>query len=384
VCFRLVQTLSTLLAFLAGAALVALMLQDAFEVMLLPRRVQRRWRLMGIFFHFAWALWAGLGRRVKPRSERERFLSLFGPISMVGLFSIWFVGLVAGFGLVYWSLERHLPSHYDLGSYVYMSGATLVTLGYGDFTPHTAITKGITVAEAATGFGLLAAVIGYLPVLYQLFSRRETHVMQLDGRAGSPPTAGALLGRHAANHALHKLDDLLLDWEKWCAELVESHLSYPMLSFYRSQHSNQNWLAALAAITDCCVIVMVGLKDVPAFQSKMTFAMARLAMIELCRVFHLSPIPHPENRIRPQNFQTLNEEISACGLGWIDPQRAEEKVAEFDATYEPFLQALAQFLIIDLPSVTPRSENGSGLDNWQRSIRGRSAKSLVEKPRGLA
>ena len=375
------HTLSTLLAFSAGAALIALMLQDAFEVMLLPRRVRRRWRLMGIFFHLAWALWAGIGRHIKERSERERFLSLFGPISMVGLFSIWAVGLVAGFGLVFWSLERHLPNHYDLGSYVYMSGTTLVTLGYGDFTPHTGITKAIAVAEAATGFGLLAVVIGYLPVLYQLFSRRETHVMQLDGRAGSPPTAAALLGRHASNQALHKLDYLLLDWEKWCAELVESHLSYPMLSFYRSQHANQNWLAALAAITDCCVIVMVGLKDVPAFQAKMTFAMARLAMVELCRVFHLSPIPHSEDRIGRGEFQALDAQLSASGLAWIDSCAAHHKVAEFDATYEPFLQALAKFLVIDLPSMAPGSENGNGLDNWQRSVRGRSAKSLVEQAR---
>jgi nitrate reductase NapE component len=355
------------------------MLQDAFEVMLLPRRVRRRWRLMGLFLCFAWALWAGIGRQIKPHCERERFLSLFGPISMVGLFSIWAIGLMAGFGLVFWSLERHLPNHYDLGSYLYMSGTTLVTLGYGDFTPHAVSAKAIAVAEAATGFGLLAVMISYLPVLYQLFSRRETYVMQLDGRAGSPPTAGVLLGRHASNQALHKLDDLLLDWEKWCAELVESHLSYPMLSFYRSQHANQNWLTALAAITDCCVIVMVGLKDVPAFQAKMTFAMARLAMVELCRVFHLSPIPHPEDRIGRDEFQALNAELSASGLAWVDSGAADGKVAEFDATYEPFLQALARFLIIDLPSVTPGS--GNGLDNWQRSVRGRSAKSLVEQAR---
>jgi len=383
-CYRLMQTLTTLLAFSAGAALVALMLQDAFEVMLLPRRVRRHWRLMGIFFHFAWALWSGIGRQIKPRSERERFLSLFGPISLVGLFSIWAIGLVAGFGLLYWSLERHLPSYYDLGSYFYMSGTTLVTLGYGDFTPHAGITKAIAVAEAATGFALLAVVIGYLPVLYQLFSRREAHVMQLDGRAGSPPTAGALLGRHASNQALHKLDDLLLDWEKWCAELVESHLSYPMLSFYRSQHANQNWLAALAAITDCCVIVMVGLKDVPAFQAKMTFAMARLAMIELCLVFHLSPVANPEDRIGHREFQALNADITAAGLAWTDPSIAEGKVAEFDATYAPFLHALANFLIIDLPSVAPGSENGNRLDNWQQSVRGRSAKGLVEQARGGA
>jgi len=117
-----------------GVTLPLLVFREAFEVMLLPRRVRRHWRLMGIFFHFAWALWSGIGRQIKPRSERERFLSLFGPISLVGLFSIWAIGLVAGFGLLYWSLERHLPSYYDLGSYFYMSGTTLVTLGYGDFT----------------------------------------------------------------------------------------------------------------------------------------------------------------------------------------------------------------------------------------------------------
>ncbi len=377
------QSLLTFIAFAAGAALLALMLQDAFEVMLLPRRVRRRWRLMGIFFHMAWAFWAAIARRREPRCERERFLSLFGPVSMVALFSIWAVGLTAGFGLIMWSLERHLPAHYDLGSYFYMSGATLVTLGFGDYTPHTGITKAISVAEAATGFGLLAVVIGYLPVLYQLFSRRETHVMQLDGRAGSPPTASALLSRHARDRALHKLDNLLMDWERWCAELVESHISYPMLSFYRSQHANQNWLAALAAITDCCVIVMVGLKDVPAFQAKMTFAMARLAMIELCRVFHLSPIPRPKDRIGHQGFQALNSEITAAGLVWADQGAAEAALTEFRATYEPFLQALANYLIIDLPNVALPNAKSDGLDNWQRSVRGRSAKSLVEhaKPR---
>ena len=331
------HTLSTLLAFLAGVALIALMLQDSFEVMLLPRLVRRRWR---------WALWAGIGRRMR-----------------------WSASFPSG--LVYWSQERRLPAHYDPGSYVYMSGATLVALGYGDFTPHTGVTQAIAVTEAATGFGLLAVVIGYLPVLYQLFSRRETHVMQLDGRAGSPPTAGALLSRHASNRALHKLDGLLLDWEKWCAELVESHISYPMLSFYRSQHANQNWLAAL---------VMVGVDDIPAFQAKMTFAMSRLAMIELCRVFHLSPISHPEDRIGHQGFEALNSEISGTGLAWPHPADAEGKIAE-DATYEPFLQALANYLIIDLPGIAPTGESANRLDNWQRSVRGRSAKSLVEQAR---
>ena len=139
-----------------------------------------------------------------------------------------------------------------------MSGVTFFTLGYGDVVPHTGAARFMSVLEAGTGIGFIAVVIGYLPVLYQLFSRREAHVIQLDARAGSPPTATTMLSRHAECGGLDKLDDLLREWEVWGSDLLESHLSYPMLVYYRSQHDNQSWLAALTAVMDSCALILVG------------------------------------------------------------------------------------------------------------------------------
>ncbi len=369
--------LVTLFAFATGLILASLVLQDAFEVMLLPRRVQRRTRLVSFYFRASWRLWSSLGRRSMSLPKRERFLSLFGPISIVVLFVVWAATLIVSFGLMLWSLERWLPSHHNLSTYLYLSGVTFFTVGYGDLAPQTGITKTMSVVEAGTGLGLLAVVISYLPVLYQLVSRREAHIMQLDARASTPPTAGTLLSRHASNNAMPKLDGLLRDWERWCAELAESHLSYPMLGFYRSQHANQNWLAALTAIMDCCAIVMVGLKGVPSFQAKMTFSMARLAMVEMCRVFHQAPLSNPPDRVASRGFASLDEELKFAGLAWANAETAEQVLREFMATYDPFAATLAQFLLVDLPTLTAEEE-GAGLDNWQRSARGRAAKSLVE------
>ena len=148
-----------------------------------------------------------------------------------------------------------------VGEQVYMSGVTFFTLGYGDIVPHSSAARSLAVVEAGTGIGFIAVVIGYLPVLYQLFSRREAHVIQLDARAGSPPTATTMLSRHAEGGGLDKLEDLLREWEIWCSDLLESHLSYPMLVYYRSQHDNQSWLAALTAVMDSCALILVGVED---------------------------------------------------------------------------------------------------------------------------
>ena len=156
-----------------------------------------------------------------------------------------------------------------------MSGVTFFTVGYGDLVPQTRLGRLISVLEAGTGLGFIALVIGDLPVLYQLFSGREAHVIKLDGRAGSPPTALGLLQRHSGEDGIAQISMLLREWESWGSELLESHLSYPMLAYYRSQHHDQSWLAALTAIMDCCALILVGLEALPPLQARMTFTMAR-------------------------------------------------------------------------------------------------------------
>src|SRR5207248_1750142 len=151
-------------------------------------------------------------------------------------------------------------------AYVYFSGTTFFTLGYGDLVPTGAWGRALSVAEAGIGFGFLATIISYLPVLYQTFSRREITISLLDARAGSPPTAGEFLRRLADAKAVAGTGVLLADWERWAAELLESHLSYPVLSYYRSQHDNQSWVATLTMILDTSALVIAGVNGADDYQ----------------------------------------------------------------------------------------------------------------------
>jgi Ion channel len=224
------MALSSWIAIIPAIAVLCFVFQDAFEVMLLPRRVHGRVRLTRFYFLGAWIAWCAIALRLNAGAGRERFLSVFGALSMVILFAVWAVGLILSFGVLQWALQTAAQS--PLTEQLYFSGVTFFTLGYGDIVPHTGAGRALSVVEAGSGIGFLAVVIGYLPVLYQLFSRREAHVIQLDARAGSPPTATTMLIRHSEADSLEKLDDLLREWEIWGSELLESHLSYPMLVYY--------------------------------------------------------------------------------------------------------------------------------------------------------
>ncbi|MEA2741308.1 MAG: hypothetical protein QOH05_4615 [Acetobacteraceae bacterium] len=367
-----------MIAWIVAILAVVLLLcvfQDAFEVMLLPRRVHRRVRLTRFYFTAAWAAWCAVAVRQKASPARERFLSVFGALSMVVLFLLWAGSLIIGFGLLEWTLQGAGAS--PLSEQIYLSGVTFFTLGYGDIVPHTGAARVVSVFEAGSGIGFIAVVIGYLPVLYQLFARREAHVIQLDARAGSPPTATTMLCRHAEADSLEKLDDLLREWEIWGSELLESHLSYPMLVYYRSQHDNQSWLAAISAIMDSCALILVGAADMKPLQARMTFAMARQVIVEMARSFHVAPsrfdggdrLPHAE-------YLRMEAILVQSGLNWNGGPETEETLAALRATYEPLLDGLASALLLPLPTWVATAD---AADHWQRGHRGLIASRLVEQ-----
>jgi voltage-gated potassium channel Kch len=367
--------MSGIIAVIGSLVVLLAILHDAFEVMLLPRRVKSRLRLVRLFFRFTWTIWSRVARRIGSDDKRHIFLSLYGPLSMVWLLVVWAGGLVAGFGTLYWVIDSARPIPLSWPNQLYFSGVTFFTVGYGDVVPHSGLEKLLVVLEAGSGLGFIAIVIGYLPVLYQLFARREAKVIMLDATAGSPPSATTLLARHAEGESLQELDDLLHEWQQWCAELMESQLSYPMLAFYRSQHDNQSWLAALTTIVDSCAILMVGLKGVRTFRARMTFSTARQAVIEMGRVFQVGAIPLDDDRLPSPNYERLRGHLADAGLYFADERDAEQKLAAFRNTYEPFLNGLADYLVLSLPDWLPTL---SGLDNWQNSPRGKSAKQLID------
>src|SRR4051812_15740359 len=226
-----------------ASALIIIVLIDAFEVMILPRRINRAFRPARLYYRFAWIMWRRASCLWPAGKWRHGFLSVFGPLSLLGLMGVWAAGLIVGFAALHWSLGTALDFSGDddnsFAGYLYFSGTTFVTLGYGDIVPTRPRGRVLSIIEAGLGFGFLAIVVSYLPVLYQAFSRREITISLLDARAGSPPTAGELLRRLAAARSLKTANNLLAEWEHWAAEVLESHVSFPAVSYYRSQHDNQ-------------------------------------------------------------------------------------------------------------------------------------------------
>src|SRR6202047_2696596 len=289
----------------AGFLIIAGILLEAFETIVLPRRVTRRFRLTRLYYRILWVPWRKLAHLVKSSKSREGFLSYFGPLSLLGLFALWAAMLIMGFGLLYFSNARVDQTHPTLEPCFYLSGTTFFTLGLGDVTPHTAAERVLAVCESGLGFGFLALVLSYLPVIYQAFSRREVAIVLLDARAGSPPTATELLRRHAGIHGLAALERLLRDWERWGAELLESHVSYPVLTYFRSQHNNESWLSALTAMLDTSALVISGAEGACQRQARLTFAMCRHAIVDLAQVFSAAPLAQAANRLSASELVLL-------------------------------------------------------------------------------
>ena len=241
--------------------------------------------------------------------------------------------------------------------------------------PTTGIAKTLSVLEAGVGLGFLATVIGYLPVLYQLFSRREAEVIKLDAVAGSPPCAVILLCRHSEHESVEELNNLLEDWQHWSAVLIESQLSYPMLAYYRSQHDNQSWLAALTTIMDACTLLMVGFQGVPTFRARLAFSTGRQAIIEMGRVFQVRARPFENDRLPPESFPKLASRLREANLLFAEESDAEQRLSSFRNTYEPFLNGLSHYLDLQLPDWL--ADEGQ-LDNWQNNPRGKTARRLID------
>lgn len=364
----------TLLTIVSVLLIFALLL-DAFETVVLPRRVVRKVRLARVFYRITWIPSAAIARHIKSKRRRESYLGFFGPLSLIMLLCVWAVGLVLGFGALHWALGSRLnisDGQVDLGSYLYFSGTTFFTLGYGDVTAAGTLARVLSIVEAGLGFGFLALIIGYLPVIYQAFSRREASITLLDARAGSPPSAAELLRRYGQNIA--ELDRLLYDWERWAAELMESHLSYPVLCYYRSQHNNQSWLTALTAVLDASALVMVGVDGASKRQAQLTFAMARHAVVDLAQVFNTPPREIPQDRLSKEENNRLRSFLSTAGVKLTAGDEADAKLLELRRMYEPYVKSLADYLLVSLPVWAPEAEM---FDNWQTSAWGRIS-SLVE------
>ncbi len=368
---------------ICGVVLIGVVLWEGFETVILPRRVTRRFRLTRLFYRHTWLPWAKLVTAAIPPGRQETWLSFFGPASMLVLLSLWAGMMVLGFALLQWAVGSAIVTHDGRTGFLidlYMSGTTFFTLGLGDAVPRNAPGRSLVVLESGMGFAFLALVIAYLPALNQSFSRRETNISLLDARAGSPPTASEMFRRHGREPTMESLRLLLHDWEHWSAAFLEAHLSYPVLAYFRSQHDNQSWLAALTAILDTSALAMAGVEGPCRHQAQLTFAMARHAVVDLSIVFRTRPDEKAPDRLPPETLAALRAVLAAAGIKFRG-EDADQRLTELRRMYEPYVHALASYFRFRVP---PWVGQEDWLDDWQASTweRRTISRSRIEKAGG--
>jgi len=366
---------------IAGIVIILAVLLDAFETVVLPRRVRRQYRITSWFYRRAWAPWRKITTHIKSPSRRENFLGYFGPLSLLLLLGLWAGALIFGFALVQFGAGEHVQISNERITFwglIYHSGETFFTLGYGDIVPTSVISRLLAVLEAGMGFGFLGTVVGYLPTIYSAFSRREVQISMLDSRAGSPPTASELLARVGAQFQQLEFDQTLREWEHWAAEILESHISYPPLGFFRSQHSNQSWLGALTTILDTTALIIAGVNGIRPEQAKLTFAMARHAVVDLAQLSKANYDPEFPDRLPEEELTRLRTSLASHGVQLKEGVEFEEELQRLRTMYEPYSQATGQVLLINLP---PWVRTDTKRDNWEagpwdRAIQAKSLAAL--------
>ena len=344
-----------------GTALLAVMLVDAVQTVVVARRTQGLPRLTRLLFLLTWRPLTIVARQIKSPIRRENFLCAYGPLSLLLLLTWWAAGLILGFALVQWAVDLQLDrSAAGLGDAIYLSASTFFTLGVAE--PAGRLSRFLMVLEAGFGFSFLGLVIGYLPVLYQSYSSRELRISLLDARAGSPPSAAEFLRRHGRNP--DTLEQRLAGWEAWAVELLESHLSYPMLAYYRSQHANQSWLAALTAIVDASALVALAADEDLKRQAEFTFAAGRHALAHVASMLQAAPRQPRRDRLTDDEFTRLCHEIADGATPLRTEQLTQAELAKLRALYEPYATALARYFLMALPPWVP---SAGVYENWRRS-----------------
>jgi Ion channel len=329
---------------IVGAVLVALVLLDVFLTVVVPRRAPRagqRLRVTGYLVPGLWVCWRWLGLRMSSAGRREAFLGSFGALIVIVLLVAWVVGLVAGYGLLLDALRAQLrPEPENLGTSLYFAGTSFLTLGFGDVVAMGGYARLVALVAAANGLGLFALVITLLFTLYGSFQRREVAVVVLEAGAGAPPSGVTLLETYAMAGILDDLPRVFRDWQSWAAEVLDSHLAYPVLAYFRSSHDNDSWISSLGAVMDAATLVLTTIKDGPKGWAKLSRSVGGHCLEDLVAYFGLPS--EPEVGVERAEFDAARQRLEGAGFVLEDADRSWESFARLRQEYAGRVNALAR------------------------------------------
>jgi hypothetical protein len=327
---------------LAGASLVAITVVDLTGTLVVTGSVSARWRPSRVVYRYTWSLWRAVGSRVKQPERFDRWLAIYGPLSMLTLLLMWLAGLTVGWALLYRGLLVQLHGVSGFVSLLYYSGTILLSPSFGEVTDGSASAGILTLVETVMGLGSIALLISYLPVLYGAYNRREARLLTLDDPSGERIQPTSLILLHARGADLEDLNRFFAEWEIWTAEILESHVSYPMLAYFRSQHAGQSWITALGVVLDAATLLTAVMPE-PNREAYMMYRRGRRAVEEISLRLHVPQ--QGENWLNRELFNTAYQLLEAGGLAMASSDTSWRRLEAMRGTYGTQIQSLIQYLV---------------------------------------
>jgi hypothetical protein len=340
--------IGNILSMAAGIALVVITLGDIFQVVVVPRSTGRRYRVSFYLWRSTWRVWPALGWRLYPTDSdrREEFLAMFAPFMLIALLGVWVALLLLGFALLSWGLRAGLsPANASFGTTLYFAGTSLLTIGFGDVVGRTAGPRLVAVLAGLAGLSLLSITTAFLFAIFGSFQRRETFVVTVAARAGTPPSGVNLLAIAGYSMTRDDLPSLMIDAQHWCALVMESHLAYPVLAFFRSSHDDQSWIGTLGTLLDAATLLMTTVAGAKDGQARIMYNVGRHATRDLAVYFQAGS----ENMavgIERSEFDQACDRLVAAGYELQDRDEAWVRFSDLRATYASHLNELARLFAI--------------------------------------
>jgi voltage-gated potassium channel Kch len=325
----------------AGMTVLGLVLWDVFQSVVVPRPTPGRFRLARYVILPIWRAWRWLGLRTRSGLSRDSFLGLYAPGAAVLLLVLWLSFLTVGYGLVLFGLRGEIiPSPSSLVEAIYFAGTSLLTLGYGEIVAGGTASRFVVLFAAATGLGVVALVITFLFSLFANYQRREVLVVTLSARAKSPPSAVTLLETYAHLGMVDQLPRLFREWEGWTAEVLDSHVAYPLLGYFRSSHDNISWISALGAVLDAAALVVTTIRGVPRGQAEITKRVGAHLVEDIANILGLSGAGRS---VDLEGFRDVYDRLSAAGYDLEPIDGAWHTFEHARSSYAGGLEAMAAF-----------------------------------------
>ncbi len=342
------MALADIAMLVVGIAAIALALLDVFQSVVLPRAATFTYRFSFIVWRGLWMLWPAVASRIYPRESprREDLLATFAPFALIAMVAVWIIVLVLGYGAIFWALRAELtPAPQSYWDAAYFSGTSLLTIGFGDIVARHGAARFVSLCAAASGLGVFAITTAFLFAIFGTFQRREAFIVAFSARAGSPPSGTGLFEVAAKTQTLDALGGVMKDAQDWIAALMESHLAYPVLGFFRSSHDEVSWVGTLGALLDAALLAMTTL-ELPCFgEARICFAIGRHAVHDLGRYFARSPLVDGPGITR-EEFDRACDRLASSGCAMRDRDAAWLDFARMRAEYAGQLNAMARFFQI--------------------------------------